>query len=62
MKTYTIYFEFCGKNMKISIDAESEQDAKKQLLQKIHVHKIETKFINQASKDFFDIFDKFIRK
>jgi hypothetical protein len=55
MITYTIYFEFCGKNMKINIDAESKEDAKNQLLQKIKVHKIET-FINQTEKDFFETF------
>jgi hypothetical protein len=38
---YTVYFEIYGKKLKVSIDANSPEDAKYKIMGKIKFHKIE---------------------
>lgn len=63
MKNYTVYFESFGKKMKTTILAESEQDAKKEVLNKIVFHKIELKKEDEFNQcvDMMDKFNEFLK-
>lgn len=43
MRNYELYFEFFGRNMRTTILAESEEDAKQKLISRLSIHKVVTK-------------------
>lgn len=57
MKNFVIYFEFYGRKMKTTVLSDTEENAKKEIINKIVFHKIE-KEKSQFNKysDFFDNF------
>ena len=57
MKKFVIYFEFYGRKLKTTVLSDNEENAKKEIKNKIVFHKIE-KEKSQFNKDsdFFDIF------
>ena len=52
MNNYTLYFSLYGKKMKTTVSANSEQEAKQIVKDKIVFHKIET---NDIFQDLIDI-------
>lgn len=52
MKNWTVYFEAFGRNLKITVTAESEEKAKDLVLQKIRFHKVE-----KTKDEFNDVID-----
>lgn len=40
MRNYELYFEFFGRNMRTTILAESEEDAKQKLISRLSIHKV----------------------
>jgi len=55
MTDYTIYFSLYGKKMKTTVTADSEEQAKNIVKDKIVFHKI-TRPPDQVLKDLMDIF------
>jgi hypothetical protein len=57
MKKFTIYFELFGKKMKTTVLSDTEENAKKQVKDKIIFHKIEkeSEFIDHFIDHFMDI-------
>ena len=41
MKSYSVFFEIYGKKMKVTVEAETENQARKQVKNDIVFHKIE---------------------
>ena len=58
MKKFVIYFEIFGKKMKTTLLSDTEENAKKEIINKIVFHKIE-KEKSQFNKDS-DFFDNFM--
>lgn len=58
MKNHTVYFEIFGKKMRTNILAESENDAKLKIQNKIIFHKIVVPADDEFNQivDFFDSF------
>lgn len=53
---YIIYFEFFGKKMKATIEAESEEKAKVKLRDKINIHKVVKNDQNKELNDLMGMF------
>lgn len=58
MKKFVIYFEFYGRKIKTTVLSDNEENAKKEIKNKIVFHKIE-KEKSQFNKDS-DFFDNFM--
>ena len=55
MKTYTLYFTLFGKRMKTTVDANSKQEAKEAIRNKIVFDKVEC----DTDPDLFSVIDGF---
>lgn len=57
MKKCTVYFEFCGRKMKCTVLAESDNEAKELIKRKIKFFKIEQSPINNNQNNIFERFN-----
>ena len=58
MKTYAVYFEIFGKKMKTDVLANSEEEAKTAIRNKVIFHKVEEIDIKSSSiEDLFGFFN-----
>jgi hypothetical protein len=60
MKVFTVYFEICGKKMRMNLKANNETEAKKVITDKIIFHKIEEDysiFLEGELDEIKNIFD-----
>lgn len=57
---YTVYFNAFGKNLKVKVEAENENDAKQKVKDRINFHKIEKESNDKSLKDAFNDLVNFI--